>query len=103
MNTIAQVGCYGCEGTGKIRGFGCAGMRCPCIAECEECGDDFAWGDNETRPTTCPACVELAGPDAKVCHNCKDRFLADDDRTFCSLECASDARDEAMGDKRRDS
>lgn len=55
--TLASSHCYSCEGSGKIIGHGCDGLRCPCIASCVECGEDFAWThDDEKAPKNCPRC-----------------------------------------------
>lgn len=54
---LAEKGCYSCDGTGKIRGFGATGLRCPCIASCRECGDDIAWlHDDQFPPRQCSTC-----------------------------------------------
>lgn len=53
----AERGCYLCQGTGKIDGFGHAGHRCLCIATCDECGGDVAWlHDDERAPKVCNEC-----------------------------------------------
>lgn len=59
MNTIAAPDCYGCLETGRIVGFGCSGLKCPCVALCEECGEAIAYdhGDDEWKPDLCEACV----------------------------------------------
>lgn len=57
MDTLASPHCYGCNGSGKIDGFGMSGERCMCVAECESCCEPFAWGhDDQYPPRECPSC-----------------------------------------------
>jgi hypothetical protein len=57
--SIAAPGCYLCDGTGKIRGFGKShGKTCPCVATCFECEAPIAWEhDDSPRPTECADCL----------------------------------------------
>ncbi len=58
--TIASEGCYSCHGTGLVDGFGNTGRKCPCVSECEDCGESVAWErDGDAAPRTCGRCVEV--------------------------------------------
>jgi hypothetical protein len=59
LSEFADPACYGCQGTGLIKGFGRAnGSTCKCVAICEACNEPFAWARDDARaPRTCDGCT----------------------------------------------
>lgn len=56
--TLGSIDCYGCNGTGKVIGWGdMHGRECLCVAHCLDCDEPFAWEhDDEVPPRLCDAC-----------------------------------------------